>query len=298
MTKSLLVSLILLSCTLNVLANRVDNLKTDADVIQFINSLHITNEKLRLASPDEIINKHCHIAPRQNIDIWTKADLNNDGKTDLLVIASVDGSQIINLVMMDKGNDEFNVSEINYTIAFQCEFITTIRKGNQQLLLFHQANFSYDIKAPVEDERVDTLVYQFNAFIEQNKHPADYHIKSITLSSSPCFGTCPVRELDISQSGYVKYIGGNYSKKQGTFHSVIDNTRLNDLISLINYLDVKALKDNYAVDWTDFPTCYLTITFDDGTVKKISDYGERGTFGLRRLYDSVWALIPAQKWVK
>lgn len=298
MTKSLLISLILLGCIFNAFANRLDDLKTDADVIKFINSLHIGNDTLRLASLNEIINKRCHVSAQQNINNWTKADFNADGKTDLLAIASVDGSQIINLVVMDTGDNSFKYFVINYSLVFQCEFITTVNQNNQQLLLFHRANFSYDTKTPAKDEMIDTLTYNFNAFIELNKYPANYQIKSIALSSGGCFGTCPIQELHINRSGEAKYIAGLYAKKHGTFHSKIDRSKLAHLTNLINYLNIKDLKDNYAVNWTDFPTCYLTITFDDGSVKKITDYGERGTFGLRQLYDTIWGFIPSQNWSK
>lgn len=297
MTKSLFISFICLCCALNVFANRIDDLKTDADVTRFINSLHISNDSLRLASLSEIINKRCHVNALQHIETWQKADFNNDGKTDLLAIASVDGSQIINLVVMDTGNNHFKFFVINYSLAFQCEFITAVNKNNQQLLIFHQANFSYDAKTPVRDEMTDTLTYNFNAFIEQNKHVANQHIKYLILRSGPCFGACPIQEIDIYKTGEARYLAGR-SKKQGTFHSKINQVRLDSLVSLINYINIAQLNDNYAVSWTDFPTCYLTVAFDDGSLKKITDYGERGTFGLRALYDMVWGFIPSQKWSK
>jgi len=298
MTKSLFICLILLCIGFNTFANRIDDLKTDADVIKFINSLHISNDKLRLATLGEIINRHCHVSVPQSITTWKKADFNNDGRSDLIAIASVDGSQIINLVVIDTGNNNFKYFVINYSLAFQCEFITTVSQKKQQLLLFHKANFSYDVKAPVKDETIDTLIYNFNAFIEQNRHPANYHIKYVVLRSSPCFGTCPVQELDIYKTGEVRYLGGRYSKKQGTFRSKINQAKLDSLVNFINYLDIMQLKNSYAVDWTDSPTCYLTVAFDDGSVKNISDYGERGTFGLRTLYDMVWGFIPSQNWSK
>jgi hypothetical protein len=67
---------------------------------------------------------------------------------------------------------------------------------------------------------------------------------------------------------------------------------------VLNYINIGETKNYYAVGWTDDLTCFLTIKFTGGSTKKIKDYGERGTFGLRKLYSLFFDLRNSQHWTK
>jgi hypothetical protein len=63
-------------------------------------------------------------------------------------------------------------------------------------------------------------------------------------------------------------------------------------------LKLTSLKDEYSVNWTDDQTSTLEIKFNNGQIKRISDYGMIGTFGLEHIYDQLFALRKTQKWKK
>ena len=63
-----------------------------------------------------------------------------------------------------------------------------------------------------------------------------------------------------------------------------DNDIAKAIVGLIQYIDIKSLRNKYFVTHTDDTTIFLKITFKDGTVKEIEDYGMIGSFGLSQLY--------------
>jgi hypothetical protein len=71
---------------------------------------------------------------------------------------------------------------------------------------------------------------------------------------------------------------------------------LTEILGLINYIDPVKLKDEYKVSWTDDQTAWLRVRFSDGTVKEIKDYGLKGSFGLRLLYNKFFELRSSQVW--
>jgi len=286
-------------------ANRVDDLKTDNDVTVFLKSLDKNfsgkyAEKFIVPATEEIIS-HYSVARKWNIKNWEKIDINNDGRTDLLVVAQW-GSYMRNYVAIDNGDNTFQLININYSADNICEMISSIKDGNDRLILFH-------VEKPIPEKNkpkklwgtytfeTDTLIYKFNTFIERNKTPSHYKIDSITFSTGPCLGTCVIMEIKIGPTGSVTYIGYQFTMKTGTFKCNVKKEDLADIYALINYMSIKNLKNNYAVAQTDEPTFTVRVKFSDGSVKEISDYGEMGTFGLRTLYPMFFNLTENQKWI-
>ncbi len=90
----------------------------------------------------------------------------------------------------------------------------------------------------------------------------------------------------------------NNKEASGNFNSKIMEDKYNDIVNLLNYVDFETLKDNYAVGWTDDQSSTLKITYDNGKVKSIEDYGLIGTYGLDRIYQLLFELRENQKWTK
>ena len=68
---------------------------------------------------------------------------------------------------------------------------------------------------------------------------------------------------------------------------------------LLDDLNVKGLKTDYGDHQvTDLPTSYLNITFTDGTIKNIKDYGKNGTPKLKELYNLIESFPKTQTWTK
>ena len=183
-----------------------------------------------------------------------------------------------------------------------CEIAKTIPSDYGQLLLFRTERPDQSTKKVSylrsESPSIDTLIYKFDNFVELNKNPISIKIDSIIFHSGVCFGTCPDFEIKMDKNGNAIYRAGMYSKQTGLFKGEITPQAMNNLTSLLSYMHPQKLKDSYAVNWTDSPTCNLTIKFADGSVKKISDYGELGTFGLVAVYKTFFELTSSVKWDK
>lgn len=169
------------------------------------------------------------------------------------------------------------------------------------------------------------LTVRNGGLVEYNATPVRHHIRKISFSKSVCFGRCPAYDLTIDQNGKTVFFAHAYNfsdelpkanrklrkgetyenmgyetyqelHSEGTYQCVIGKQDLDTLFSLIDYLDFPRLREGYSIPVTDNPTAEITITYDDGKVKKIRDYGERGTYGLRTLYRLMDELRFSQKW--
>ena len=145
---------------------------------------------------------------------------------------------------------------------------------------------------------MDTLVYKFENLVEHNNRPSDKKITSITFKTSICFGTCPAFTIILLNNENAILAAEEYVKQAGIFGAIISKEKKERIFNLVNYIDVKKLDDRYAVNWTDDRTATLTVNFEDHSVKTISDYGERGTFGLKAVYQEFFDLYENENWVK
>jgi hypothetical protein len=133
--------------------------------------------------------------------------------------------------------------------------------------------------------------------------PAKHKIEKIEYSTSGCYGTCPIFKLTINSDKTAKWHAKMYNKinnkeVSGNFNTRVTEDKYNDIVNLLNYIDFETLQDNFAVTWTDDQTATLKITYDNGKVKSISDYGLIGTYGLDRVYQLLYELRENQKWTK
>lgn len=285
----LLFSLLFVLQSATLFANRIDNLKTDNDVLEFLKSVNPDfrsdrYDKIELRSTETIRNDlNCDgLADQWQVKNWEKADFNEDGLTDLSVILYWYNYGVY--VIMDNGNDDFKLIPLSYNIHEKCKLAKPIIVKGHPLLLFS------------EKKQIDTLAYKYYGFVELNRHPADYDIDSIEFRTGSCYGNCPVFSIKIGKDRNAVYEAGMYNPRQGRFSSALEFDKSEAIFDLIKYIDVKKLNDTYNVSWTDDQTCWLTVKFSDGTVKLIRDYGLKGTFGLRMLYSIFLDIRVTQEW--
>jgi hypothetical protein len=94
----------------------------------------------------------------------------------------------------------------------------------------------------------------------------------------------------------VYYEAIKFNKQQGNFNTTLDQEAFNTLIRTINYVGLSGLASRYEVNWTDDAAIDLEITYNNGKVKKVHDYGMIGTFGLANLYSQLFNLRDSQRW--
>ena len=293
----------MLVCLAASAGNRIDSLKTDQDVEKFLISVNANfgspkYNKIELRSSETIrIEQNCDgIADQWQVKNWEKVDFNGDGLTDLLVTLYWYNYGVYTVI--DKGNNRFELLPLSYNVHDRCKLAKPVLVDGKQALLFYGRK---DVLGRMTSDnksvnQIDTLIFLHGDFVELNRHPANYGIDSVQFFTSYCFGSCPVFKISFDKTGAAEYIAGSYNPKEGDFKTTIKQEELDEVKDLVNYLSVTNLPDNFSVSWTDDQTASLRIRFSDGSVKEIRDYGMRGTFGLRLLYDKLFRLRINQDW--
>lgn len=284
-----------------VFANSIDSLQTDNDVVHFLKRIdkRFTSDKYRQLQilPTSTMRQKLNcdsIAEKWNINNWEKVDFNGDNKTDLIVTTFWYDFDVF--VAIDKGDNTYQLIKLSKDVSQNCELGKPIILNSEQLLLFYRIRNEYN--EPIKDisdfkltSRIDTLVYKYGGFIERNKTSASYNISKIEYhTSSGWTGISPIYTLKISPDKKGIFAATSENPKKNIPPGKVNNEIVNSIVELIQYINIKNLRNKYLVAWTDDTTIFLRITFRDGTVKEIEDYGMIGTFGLNQLYELLFML--------
>lgn len=110
----------------------------------------------------------------------------------------------------------------------------------------------------------------------------------IIVSSSGCYGSCPVSNISIDNNGNIFFYGQHYNTQNGFFKSKITKNEYQKIQNSFKKADIKNLKDNYEGSWTDDETITITFIKNNKIVKSIRDYGEQSPAAL------IWAYTPVR----
>lgn len=263
---------------------------------------------------DKICKK---IADSLGIDkSFYEVDFDNNGLSDYLVIGdnhTCSGENNIScdfssMVLLRFPND--SVKSFHLVKGYSgCIVPKIVKKNNTNLLEI------YNQKRGVLSEKgnnieKNTLIYKFDGFIDYNENPIKHNIEKIEYSTTGCYGTCPIFELTINKDKSSIFNAKHYNfgtdeekrkqmssmKDEGFFKTEIKEENNNEIINLLEYMNFETLKNEYSVNWTDDQSSTLKITYDNGKVKVIEDYGLIGTYSLEKLYRLLFNLRKNQNW--
>lgn len=295
-TYTRLLIIILLLFSKQAFSNKINSLKTDKDVEEFLKTLNkdfAKDNKFKI-QPTEIIAKRldCDGVFKQfEMKNWEKTDITNDGLTDLVFIADWYG--FLSYALIDNGNNSFSFFRFSKNSFENCEFVKPIRIGSKNYLKIFRKTYEPDTanNQPFNYKSAqvfDTLTYLFNSFIELNHTgQKSIEIESIEINTSYCFGTCPSFNLKLIKNGMATFEGIGYTEQNGKSSKRLSPETFKELAALATYIDIKGLRNNYAVNWTDDQSVILKIIFKDKSIKTIKDYGMQGTFGLSAIYSKL-----------
>ncbi len=276
----LLLTLTLLGSSIGLRANKIDQLQTKQDVEKFL--IKKVSKKFKDFSLFE-----GRPGPDSNAlsNSFFKLDINADGLTDLVVNC---GSL---WVIIDKGEEQ------------QYESYTLFQRDHDMLRQSLVAiDSSERIKKLVisrlfsQGKVLDTLAWQAGGFMEYNATPFEhFEFQGLKASTTGCYGKCPVFELTINPDRTALYKAIRFNKEEGDYTGSVPSAWLASMTELLRHLPLDKIKDNYAAEWTDDQTITVEVRYN-GKVKKIVDYGEVGTFGLKRLYGYIFGWKTAIEW--
>lgn len=282
--------------------NFIDSIQTAKQITDLISKIDdgykefIVNESLKFENRYSGEN-YKKIADSLYVQPWTKADFDSNGLTDILVIGNRYDHSVI--CILDKGGT-YEINRITRRSFQDCTFPVV---ENCKIKYYFESEPERGKWDESRELKQITLVYKFGDFIEENEMPAYHKIEKIEYSTSGCYGSCPIFNLTINSDKTAKWYAKMYNKinnkeVSGNFNTKVTEDKYNDIVNLLNYIDFETLQDNYAVNWTDDQSSSLKITYDNGKVKSISDYGLMGTYGLDRVYQLLFELRENQKWTK
>lgn len=158
--------------------------------------------------------------------------------------------------------------------------MTKYRIENDSLKIFNPAHNIWNaikIYSIIDDTL--TLQFHFNNITKFAK--ASYILDdnndfdTLIVSSSGCYGTCPISNTLISNEGNVVYYGKDFNTINGFFTSNITEAQINKIKIDLKKSNFMQLKDEYIADWTDDEEISLTIVKNGKIIKTIMDYGHR-----------------------
>ena len=286
--------------------SKIDSLNSNAAVEKLIRSFDKDYQRFSLKPITEFngrfgTNDLCkNIADSLKItQSFYKADFDKNGYTDLLAIGEYYDFHLF--VVMNYGHDSLQLNNLTRRTFQYCTFPKIL--NDTIIRYYYMSPSDWRRKDTTTSLEYSDLIFKYGDFIEYNPQPAKLAIEKIEYQTTICFGTCPQFDISIEndRSAVFKALAYNWESSsskeiKGTFKTILKSDAFDEITGLLNYVDFPGLKDDYAVNWTDDQTCTLTITYDGGKVKKISDYGLIGTFGLDRLYQLLFALRFNQHW--
>src|SRR5690349_17838253 len=106
------------------------------------------------------------------------------------------------------------------------------------------------------------LIFSLSLLLFLSSCKQNHRIISVFVETAPCYGTCPVFTMAITQDRSAYYHVIADKKDSGSFKTILSQQDYDMLIKLINASDFANLKDRYAVPETDQPSILLTIMYD------------------------------------
>jgi Domain of unknown function (DUF6438) len=278
--------------------NYIDSIQGAKQIAALISKIDHGYKEFKINDKLKFTDKECqNRSDSLKVQPWTKADFDDNGLTDILVIGNWYDHSVI--CILDKG-DKYEIKPITRRNFQECTFPVV---ENNKIKYFFESEPERGNWDESRKLRQIILTYKFGDFIEENQTPANHKIEKIEYSTTACFGTCPVFNITINSDKTAEWKAEMYNKindkeVSGNFKSIIKKDKYNDIVNLLNYMDFETLQDNYAVNWTDDQSSTLKITYNNGKVKSIQDYGLIGTYGLDKVYQLFFELRENQKWTK
>lgn len=242
-----------------------------------------------------------------------KADIDNNGFTDLVIIGDdkscsggLSGSCDYSVyALMSFESDSINPVNLMRNQSTMNYIVPKLKETNDKIsLIIFEPPYNYR-----NSIKKTELAYKYGTFVENNNNPKNYNIEKIEYETEACFGECPIFKLTIYNNREAKLNAIEYNTSnpnlweyeisqelKGKFKTTVDNKNYREIVGLLNYLDFPTLEDYYHLSATDLSASKLTITYNNGKKKTISDYGKIGTLGLKKVYKLISNLRTNQEW--
>jgi hypothetical protein len=210
------------------------------------------------------------------IETWDKLDIDQNGFTDLFCITGSNHAFCI----LDSGVNKFYYKALT-TNGLDCQLFSADSDSN-----YIKLYDSFWVNAfPYKDTLVEEkIIFKFGEFIKFNDKPSDHKIEKIELGFG---GEISWTKIEIRKNRKLRTQHFIFGSKRGFYRNrvhKISKTDYQNIVDYLNYLNFTALKDEYPTLALDGGGSVLTITYDNGQIKKIRDNGLGSPFSLQHFY--------------
>ncbi|WP_226065105.1 DUF6438 domain-containing protein [Kaistella polysaccharea] len=246
------------------------------------------------------------IIVKENLKPIFKADLKGDGKQDYLV-------------NLEYKKDSANENIVRYIDEDSKNCVVLLSSSNAYKILSAGKKRVYDIFAtkiinykgqnlikvlnfiPRFDDlnnilKFDTLTVKNNQLTEFVNKRSNNNISEIKFTQFGGFAPGIYYTLTLKKDSII--LNSKFYKKLEGKYLGNNKNDFENLALYLNNIDFKNLKDKYFIDCSDCSAIETKIVYDNGKVKTNYDYGEKGSLGLLKFYDSIHAIMEKQKWQK
>jgi hypothetical protein len=279
----------------------IDAANTDAQVEQLVRSADEDYDEFVVNSALTFADKRVERLYRKaRVKAWVKADIDGNGRTDLLVTGSLHGNSRV-VWLLDMGDDHLKFEAFRRGYGRCCPIAKLTHDGTQVLLSYVDFERPFYVNEPLAHKQEFVLVYKYGGFIEYNKRRQQARPDSLTYESIFAYHKIDQSKLVLNADGRAEYRACEWPVLDKTrmqceaLQTQVDARALADLLDLVQYIGVSQLRPEYEIGGNHVPHAQLTFSF--GTTKvRVDDQGEAGTFGLQRLYSLLGQLRQTQQW--
>ncbi|MBJ2126903.1 DUF6438 domain-containing protein [Flavobacterium sp. IB48] len=170
---------------------------------------------------------------------------------------------------------------------------TKYKVENDSLKIFNLGNKTWEnqkLSSIVGDTlttKIGDSIFAKYARTKYKINPNENYDK-IIVSSSGCYGSCPILNISIDNNGNIIYYGQEYNTQNGLFNSKITKSQYQEIQTNFKKANITNLEDNYEGSWTDDETVTITFIKNNKIIKTIRDYGRQSPTAL------IWAYTPVR----
>ena len=248
------------------------------------------------------------IISSENLKPIYKADFNQDGKQDYLVnleykknisneyvniyINRDEGSR--NCVVLLSNLQGYEILNLTKKSVYDIFAAKIVDYNNQKLIKL--LNFKPEFHDRNDILKYDTLMMKNNELTEFVGSQNNSKISEIIFTKLGGYVPGVKYQLIIKRDSIV--LNSRFYKNLEGKYLGNDNQGFDELSLYLNKINFKNLKDKYFIGCSDCSSFETKIVYGDNKTKTIYDYGEQGSLGLVRFYNSVDALMKKQNWKK
>ncbi|GAA4380709.1 hypothetical protein GCM10023186_19500 [Hymenobacter koreensis] len=286
----------------------IASVRTAAEVLQLLASVDAAYDHFTIDTALRVPDPRVAWRYREaGVRAWERADLDGNGRPDLVVTGLLEHGapypQTSAVVCLLDMGDSLVLDDLGRRYE---------RYGPVARIVYQQGRplLSYQDFAPpilqvdsLRDAQAFLLTYRFGGFIEYNPRPGLHGpFDSLSYKHDFAYNDFNTSKLVLNAAGTATYSAckGPVLKERGPticeqLTATVAPVQLNELMELVNYLDADQLQPRYRAFINHVPAATLTLAYRGRRIR-VYDDGEKGTFGLMRIYELLSNLRETQQW--